>query len=242
MTATVASTTLRIAKAAAQKAADKMFAVGTHPGSAQTFRGQRLNARTIQMLLNAENILGSRFHITQGSYSTRVAASGSTHAGGGAMDTDSAGKGWYSAQVALRRAGFAAWVRTPSQGPWGQHIHSIATGDASASPAAKRQVQDYYRGGDGLGGGMAKGGKVLSFDSGGMLPTGPSFVYNGTGRPEPVGHDFIRMQDLEGMRIALDAPGIGTLTGHIRMTATHVARDEIGASSEFASRTGRMHG
>jgi murein DD-endopeptidase MepM/ murein hydrolase activator NlpD len=33
---------------------------------------------------------------------------------------------------------------------------------------------------------------VMSFDRGGMLPTGLSLVHNGTGKPEPVGHDLVR--------------------------------------------------
>ena len=138
---------------------------GGPPGSAQRYRGVLLNGRTIRMLNTAERLLGALFHITQGSYSTRVAASGSTHAGGGAMDTNGP-RGWNAAVRALRTAGFAAWHRTPSQGPWNHHIHSIAIGDPSASPAAKRQVQSYLRGGDGLGHGMKHGGKVPSYATG----------------------------------------------------------------------------
>jgi len=147
---------------------------GGPPGAVQSFRGERLNARTIRMLLSAERILGHVFRIMQGSYSTRVAASGGTHSGGGAMDTDGPG-GWNTAVSALRRSGFAAWHRTPSQGPWGHHIHSIAIGDPTASPSAKRQVQSFLRGGSGLG-----------FDDGGYLPTGVSIVRNNTGKPEPL--------------------------------------------------------
>lgn len=156
----------------------------TPPGNVVGFRGVKLNERTIGMLLAAERILGKTFHITQGSYSTRVAASGSTHAGGGAMDTDNAGAGWPQAQGVLRSVGFAAWWRKPNQGPWGDHIHSIARGDPSASPAARSQVQDYLRGGDGLGG-RARGGQVGIYDKGGRWPTG-TFGYNGSGKTETV--------------------------------------------------------
>lgn len=135
------------------------------PGAIKNYRGVRLNERTIRMLLAAEHLLRRTFHITQGSYSTRVAASGSTHAGGGAMDTNGPG-GWYTAQNALRRVGFASWVRLPSQGPWGQHIHSIALGDTSASQAAKNQMAAFRRGGDGLGHGMSAGGRVGSYAEG----------------------------------------------------------------------------
>jgi len=225
------------------KAGAKQFTgPGGPPGARHSFRGVTLNSRTIAMLLNAERMLGAAFHITQGSYSTRVAASGSTHAGGGAMDTNGP-KGWNAAVRALRAAGFAAWHRTPSQGPWNHHIHSIAIGDSSASPAAKRQVQSYLAGGNGLGGGsrstsqraltssglgyntakqkFSDGGKVklTSYDNGGMLPTGPSLVWNGTGRPEPVGHDFIRRSELAEMVAQLEITNWETGTGHFRMVA-----------------------
>lgn len=141
---------------AAANAFNALFAVSGGgpagpPGSRRSFRGVTLNERTIRMVIAAERILGAVFHITQGSWSTRVAASGGTHAGGGAMDTNEAGRGWNTAVKALRQVGFAAWHRVPSQGPWRDHIHSIARGDPSASPSAKRQVQDFIHGGDGLG-------------------------------------------------------------------------------------------
>lgn len=158
--------------------------LGGPPGARKAFRGVTLNTRTIGMLLRAEKLLGHLFHITQGSYSTRVAASGSTHAGGGAMDTDGPG-GWNAAVRALRAVGFAAWHRTPSQGPWGHHIHSIALGDSSASPAAKAQMASFRRGGDGLGHGMALGGRVLLRDRGGPLPHG-SMALNMSGKTETV--------------------------------------------------------
>lgn len=121
-------------------------------GAVQNFRGVRLDQRTIAMLLQAERNLNRTFHVTQGSYSTSVAASGSTHSGGGAMDTNDAGAGWLRAQNALRGVGFASWWRHPWQGPWGNHIHSIAIGDPTASASAKAQVRDFLHGGDGLKG------------------------------------------------------------------------------------------
>lgn len=115
-----------------------------------TFRGKRMNYRTIKMLLAAEKLYGGQFSITQGSYSTSVAASGSTHAGGGALDL-----GWTGANAQvkdLRRVGFAAWHRNPLQGPWNDHVHVVAIGDPTASESAKRQVASYLAGGNGLGG------------------------------------------------------------------------------------------
>ena len=217
------------------RGAKQLSGPGGPPGSVQIFRGKKLNSRTIGMLLAAERILGAAFHITQGSYSTSVAASGGTHAGGGVFDSNGP-RGWNLAVNALRAVGFAAWHRTPGQGPWNHHIHAVARGDRSASPSAQRQAADYARGGDGLGGrGMWAGGKVvpkaLSFDNGGMLPTGYSIAHNGTGAPEPVGHDILRAGDLNGLRIVLDAGDV-TLTGHIRLTA----QDEIKQSNKALKR------
>jgi hypothetical protein len=183
----VASHAVLLAKPVAQQLANQWASTvavpGGPPGARKSFRGVTLNQRTIGMLLNAERILGAMFHITQGSYSTRVAASGSTHAGGGAMDTNGP-RGWNTAVAALRKAGFAAWHRTPAQGPWNHHIHSIAIGDPTASAAAKAQVRSFLRGGDGLGG-MAMGGRVLLRDRGGPLPHG-MFAYNNSGKTETV--------------------------------------------------------
>jgi phage-related protein len=171
-TATVARpAAIAIANSTAQKMVDAAYAMGGDsgpPGSRRNFRGVTLNDRTIRMLRMAESLLKATFHITQGSYSTRVAASGSTHAGGGAMDTDGP-RGWNVAVAALRKAGFAAWHRTPSQGPWNHHIHSIAIGDPTASPAAKRQVASFKRGGTGLG--MFAGGNVGDFIKQSGIPT-----------------------------------------------------------------------
>jgi TP901 family phage tail tape measure protein len=147
------------------------------PGSVRSFRGERLNELTIARLLTAERMLGAAYNIMQGSYSTRVAASGSTHAGGGVIDTDGP-RGWGAATNALRKAGFAAWHRTPSQGPWGHHIHAIVIGDPSASPAAKGQVRDFLRGGDGLAG-RASGGPVLPGTSYMVGERGPEILTMG---------------------------------------------------------------
>lgn len=115
-----------------------------------SFRGKRMNYRTIKMLLAAEKLYGGQFSITQGSYSTSVKASGTTHAGGGVLDLGWTGS---NAQItALRRVGFAAWHRTPGQGPWNHHVHIVALGDPTESDSAKRQVASYLAGGNGLGG------------------------------------------------------------------------------------------
>lgn len=117
-----------------------------------TFRGKRLNTRTRDMILAAEKILGYQLSIIQGSYNAGgVAASAGTHDGGGAADVWGKGGSHVATEVAaLRKVGFAAWGRTPSQGPWGYHIHCIAINDAELSSGARAQVVDYKNGRNGL--------------------------------------------------------------------------------------------
>lgn len=87
--------------------------------------------------------------ILQGSYNAGgVAASAGTHDGGGAVDLAP-----YDADrkvATLRKYGFAAWHRLPSQGPWGEHIHAELIGDRLASAGAKTQWAEYLRGENGL--------------------------------------------------------------------------------------------
>ena len=119
------------------------------------FRGERMNVRTKVMLQRAELYKGGApFTVTQGSYSKGVAASAGTHDGGGALDVSVRGKS--QAEInrmvkALRRAGFAAWQRTPADG-FSPHIHAIAIGDREAAPLAKQQMQSYFAGRSGLRG------------------------------------------------------------------------------------------
>lgn len=124
------------------------------PGSRITFRGFPLNVRTRDMLLAAEARSGRTFVVTQGSYSPGTdPTSAGTHDGGGAVDIDvvdltTAQR--YAAAKALREVGFAAWVRSPSQGDWPWHIHAIAISDTDLAPAAQKQVGKYYEGRNGL--------------------------------------------------------------------------------------------
>ena len=50
----------------------------------------------------------------------------------------------------LRSVGFAAWVRSPSQGDWPWHIHAVAISDTDLARQAQHQVGDYYLGLNGL--------------------------------------------------------------------------------------------
>jgi len=80
---------------------------------------------------------------------------------------------------------------------------------------------------------------ALSFDDGGLLPTGYSVVHNGTGSPEPVGHDFLRKEDLDGLAIRLDIPSVGVLTGHIDARARKV---QAATASAYAHDYGMVRG
>jgi hypothetical protein len=97
-------------------------AVGTGFGSKKvmSWHGGRFTERFINTLKRAQSILGSYLPVTQGGFSSSVAASGSSHKGD-AIDTP-----WRSDILsALKSAGVYAWHRDPSQGPWPHHIHGI---------------------------------------------------------------------------------------------------------------------
>jgi hypothetical protein len=79
----------------------------------------------------------------QGSYSTRVGASGSTHAGGGVYDRTPYNK--TKRNKAERLWGGISWNRTPRQGPWVAHGHCVLNGDGTASASAKQQVVNCIR-------------------------------------------------------------------------------------------------
>ncbi|MEU4565326.1 peptidoglycan-binding domain-containing protein [Micromonospora sp. NPDC023956] len=123
------------------------------PGTIVSLRGVRVNTRTRAMLFEAERLLGRQLSITQGSYNSGVGASAGTHDGGGALDLSVSGLSSATRTDVLRRlrtVGFAAWLRTPSQGDWGYHIHAIALADTDQSTGAQNQAGDYYLGRNGL--------------------------------------------------------------------------------------------
>jgi hypothetical protein len=177
--------------------------------------GVTVNQRTADML-NMAIALGASFSATQGSFSTGVAASAGTHDGGGVVDLVPTGDGNVGA---LRAVGFAAWNRGAAYGSpsFSDHIHAVALGDPTVSPGAAAQVMSYLAGGNGLADGgpdnfsggipggasgvlPAGGGRevdpadleqrTVSFDRGGLLQPGYTLAYNGTGKPEPVGHNL----------------------------------------------------
>ena len=108
------------------------------------------------MLQEAQRLARVPLVVEQGSYSPgNDPTSAGTHDGGGAVDIDA--EALTSAQrttlvTALRRVGFAAWLRNPSQDDWPWHIHGIAVNDTDLSTAAQKQVGMYYLGRNGLAG------------------------------------------------------------------------------------------
>lgn len=133
-----------------------------------TYGEHVINRRTEAMLEHAQGLYGGPHDfllaITQGSYHPGVLASFGTHDGGGAVDlTVRDLQDWHhilyedldAIILALRQAGFAAWVRYEGDLSPGSpiHIHAIAIGDAELSPAAREQLtgeSGYFRGFDGL--------------------------------------------------------------------------------------------
>jgi peptidoglycan hydrolase-like protein with peptidoglycan-binding domain len=117
-----------------------------------TYGGKTVNTRTKTILTRAATIFGQGFTLTQGSYNKGVSASAGTHDGGGVVDISVSG--WDRAKMdravqALRKAGMAAWLRTPSDG-FSYHIHGVAIGDKEMSSAAKSQIQQWREDRNGL--------------------------------------------------------------------------------------------
>jgi hypothetical protein len=130
--------------------------------------GMLINQRTYSMLEHAQSIYQGEieltgYHITQGSYTNQVSASFGTHNGGGAVDISVIQYGTYQVLygdiepliLALRKTGFAAWLRNFDQLYPGSpiHIHAIAIGDRDLSSAAIDQLTGdfgYFRGFNGI--------------------------------------------------------------------------------------------
>jgi hypothetical protein len=123
-------------------------------GGQTSHSGKTINQRTKDMVAAAEALFGQGITVTQGSYNAGgVSASAGTHDGGGTIDVSvlslNETQRWELIK-ALRTVGFAAWLRTPSQGNWPYHIHAVAVGDTDMSQSARNQVADYYVGLNGL--------------------------------------------------------------------------------------------
>lgn len=133
-------------------------------GSQVTYHSKTLNTRTKAMLVEAERLYGAQVTLTQGSYNPGgVDASAGTHDGGGAMDISvlnisSANR--TKLLTALRKVGFAAWLRTPPS--FDYHIHAMAVSDPDLSSGAQHQTGDYYLGMNGLAGRGADDGPQVT--------------------------------------------------------------------------------
>jgi len=126
------------------------------PGDRVDRDGALVNTRTRDMLAEAERLLGRKLVLDQGSYNPGGdPTSAGTHDGGGVVDISVDGMSSATrtaAARALRRVGFAAWVRSPAQGDWPWHIHAAAISDTDLSSQAQHQTGDYYLGLNGLAG------------------------------------------------------------------------------------------
>ncbi|MFI0485320.1 peptidoglycan-binding protein [Actinomadura sp. 9N215] len=126
------------------------------PGPRVPMDGAVVNRRTLDMLAEAERLLGRKLVLDQGSYNPGGdPTSAGTHDGGGVVDVSVNGMEPATRKAvarALRRVGFAAWVRSPAQGDWPWHIHAAAINDTDLSSQAQHQTGDYYLGLDGLSG------------------------------------------------------------------------------------------
>lgn len=109
-----------------------------------------VDAITIAAIEHAERIGLHPFLVTQGSYQAGAGDpnSAGTHDLGGVVDLRWCGH--WSCLDALRRAGLAAWHRTPAQGPWPDHIHAVVIGHPLLAEDAADQVAAYLAGRNGL--------------------------------------------------------------------------------------------
>lgn len=130
-------------------------------GPRVSYSGVTLNRRTRKMLVEADSKVSWRLDAEKGSYVSGDCGTTSacTHGGGGAVDLEvnwsrngecnlshvERNRAWRTVE-ALRTVGFAAWLRTPSQGRWCFHIHAIAVGDTATTINAANQVGDYFVG------------------------------------------------------------------------------------------------
>lgn len=119
------------------------------------YRGVETDAFTKAAALWAERKAGFPFSPSQGSYTTGVVASGTSHAGGGSLDWSCR---WMTPANrikmvhALKDAGFAVWWRPPNWDGRGgaEHVHGQLINNAKASPSAKSQWAAYDKKRNGL--------------------------------------------------------------------------------------------
>lgn len=120
------------------------------------YHGRTMDAMTREFIKALEHRLGYLLTITQGCYSTAVAASGGTHSGGGVIDLAAA---YADAKVrAIRELGGFGWRRLElwhgSVRIWPEHVHFGIRNHPALSPEARAQQADYdaHPGRNGLAG------------------------------------------------------------------------------------------
>lgn len=127
---------------------------GKNPYDLTEWDGHTVDYMTAAALEAAKAEFGGDLHMMQGSHNDGgVAASGGTHDGGGVVDLSVPDGNWEGAVNALRKIGFAAWVRNvPGYGQAGSgaHIHAVLIGNEQLSPQAQTQVNSYLNNDDGL--------------------------------------------------------------------------------------------
>lgn len=119
-------------------------------GGIVDINGQRVTSMTLKQLLVAAKLSGATIRVIQGSYEAPSSYSGTSHTGGGVVDTV---PGTFDQQRWLRKVGMAAWARNIPGAHYagsGAHVHSVSRLDPTAN--GNSQVAAYYAGGDGLGG------------------------------------------------------------------------------------------
>lgn len=142
---------------AAAPSGGRVFAgtfAGKNPYDTTVVDGETIDYLTLAALEKAKEEFGGDFRMMQGGHSD-YAASGNTHEGLGVVDVDVPNGDWAGAVAALRKIGFAAWVRNvpgyASAGS-GAHIHAVLIGNEKLSPEAQAQVQSYLNNDNGLEG------------------------------------------------------------------------------------------
>lgn len=113
----------------------------------KTFRCSR---RTYAHILDTQrrleqNYPGCRLRIIQGCYNTNIRASAGTHDYDCCIDVEVVGRTWAQGQTFMRNCGWAAWHRSPSQGPWGDHIHAVSLPPSSTNSPSLTQIVAQFR-------------------------------------------------------------------------------------------------
>lgn len=178
-----------------------------------SWRGRtNVDALTIAALARAEKIGGHEFVVTQGSYQSGGGDvnSAGTHDRGGVVDLRWCGH--RDCILALRRAGFAAWHRTPKQGPWPDHIHAVVIDHPRLAASAARQVASYRAGRNGLASnGPDDGPRPAELD-------GPTFPYPPKPKADPNQKSRRRLLQLEKQERAAKRPRLADHLKRLRIS------------------------